>query len=88
MNKVFLDAVEDEVYCTLYVPDGITGQLTCNWTDSCDRKTETRLTIWGSDGHISVDRQAIRLYLRGTWTRNLNEEIEIICKSSNRRPEW
>ena len=64
MNKVFSDAVEDEVYCTLYLPDGITGQLACNWTDSSYRKMETKLTIWGSDGHISVDRQEIRLYLR------------------------
>ncbi len=64
LNKVFSDAVEDEVYCTLYLPDGITGQLACNWTDSSYRKMETKLTIWGSDGHISVDRQEIRLYVR------------------------
>ena len=68
LNKVFSDAVEDEVYCTLYLPDGITGQLACNWTDSSYRKMETKLTIWGSDGHISVDRQEIRLYRRdGRW---------------------
>ncbi len=70
LNKVFSDAVEDEVYCTLYLPDGITGQLACNWTDSSYRKMETKLTIWGSDGHISVDRQEIRLYVRDSPDRH------------------
>jgi scyllo-inositol 2-dehydrogenase (NADP+) len=64
LGKVFSQDVEDAVYCTLYLPGEITGQLACNWSDSSYRKMQTKLVIWGTNGHVSVDRQEVQLYQR------------------------
>ena len=62
-DKVFSAAVEDEVYCTLYLPNAVTGQLACNWTDSSYRKMETRLTIWAVAGTRSRTGKELDLLL-------------------------
>jgi predicted dehydrogenase len=64
LNKVFSQEVDDEVYTTLHLPNGITGQLACNWSDESVRKMETRVAIWGTNGRLTVDRQEIHLYVR------------------------
>jgi predicted dehydrogenase len=64
LNKVFSRDVEDEVYCSLHYANGATGQLSVNWSDESFRKMSTRLTVWGSNGRISADRQECQLYLR------------------------
>ncbi|HZP44663.1 MAG TPA: Gfo/Idh/MocA family oxidoreductase [Candidatus Binataceae bacterium] len=64
LNRIFSDDVEDEVYATLYFPGGTTGQLAVNWSDDSYRKLTTRVTIWGTNGRLSVDRQELQLFLR------------------------
>jgi len=64
LNKIFSRDVEDEVYATFFYADGKTGQIAANWSDESLRKMSTNITIWGTNGKISADRQEVRIFLR------------------------
>jgi predicted dehydrogenase len=64
LNKVFSRDVEDEVYSTFFYADGKTGQLAANWSDESHRKMSVKVTVWGTNGKVSADRQEIQVYLR------------------------
>jgi predicted dehydrogenase len=64
LNSVFSRDVEDEVYCTLHYANGATGQLAVNWSDESFRKMSARISVWGSNGRLSADRQECQIYLR------------------------
>lgn len=66
LNRVFSREIDDEVFSTLYFPEGKTGQLSVNWSDESYRKMTTRVTIWGTAGRIYADRQECQVYLRDT----------------------
>jgi predicted dehydrogenase len=70
LNRIFSQDVEDEVYTTLYFPDGMTGQLSSNWSDESYRKLSTKMTIWGTNGRLTVDRQEVQLFLRDNVVGN------------------
>lgn len=63
-HGVFSRDVDDEVYCSLHYADGASGQLCVNWSDESFRKMSTKLTIWGTNGKVAVDRQECQIYLR------------------------
>lgn len=64
LNSTFSADAEDEVYSTLIFDDGVSAQLSVNWSDESYRKMSTSITITGSMGRIVADRQEIRVYLR------------------------
>ena len=64
LGKVFSQDTEDEVFSTLYFPEGVTGQVSVNWSDESYRKMTTRITIWGTQGRIHADRQECQVYIR------------------------
>jgi len=64
LNSIFSRDVEDEVYCTLNYASGATGQLSVNWSDESYRKMSTRISVWGTNGRITADRQECQIYLR------------------------
>jgi scyllo-inositol 2-dehydrogenase (NADP+) len=64
LNRIFSQDVEDEVYTTLHFSDGMTGQLSVNWSDDSYRKLSTKVTVWGTNGRLSADRQELQLFLR------------------------
>jgi scyllo-inositol 2-dehydrogenase (NADP+) len=64
LNSLFSRDVADEVYCTMSFRDGATGQLCVNWSDESCRKMTTKLTVWGTNGRLSADRQECQVYLR------------------------
>lgn len=66
MNKVFSRDTDDEVYSTLYFDDGLTAQLSVNWSDESYRKMSTKITVWGTNGRLYADRQECQAYLRST----------------------
>lgn len=66
LGSVFSADTDDEVFTTLYFPEGLTGQLSVNWSDESYRKMTTRLTISGKKGKIFADRQECRVYLGET----------------------
>ena len=61
---VFSQDVDDEIYCTLRYADGTSGQLSVNWSDESFRKMSTRISVWGTNGRITADRQECQIYLR------------------------
>lgn len=61
---VFSQDVDDEVYCTLRYADGASGQLSVNWSDESFRKMSTKISVWGTNGRITADRQECQIYLR------------------------
>jgi predicted dehydrogenase len=63
LNKIFSRDTDDEV-CSTIAFDGVTAQLSVNWSDESYRKMSTKLTIWGSEGRICADRQECQAYLR------------------------
>lgn len=63
-HGIFSRDVDDEVYCTLNYPDGVSGQLCVNWSDESFRKMSTKISVWGSNGRITADRQECQIYLR------------------------
>jgi len=62
--SVFSRDVDDEVYATLRFEGGASGQLSVNWSDESFRKMSTRISVWGTNGRITADRQECQLYLR------------------------
>ncbi len=68
LNSVFSRETDDEVFSTLYFPQGTTAQISVNWSDESYRKMTTRITVWGTKGRIFVDRQECQVYIRDTAT--------------------
>lgn len=64
LNSVFSNDVDDEIYSTFHFSQGFKGQLATNWSDETYRKMSVKLSIWGTNGRITVDRQEIQVYLR------------------------
>ena len=63
-QSVFSQDVDDEIYSTLHFPGGASGQLSVNWSDESFRKMSTRISVWGTNGRLSADRQECQTYLR------------------------
>lgn len=64
INSIFSKDTDDEVYATLDFDDGLSAQLSVNWSDESYRKMSTSITVSGSMGRIVADRQELRVYLR------------------------
>jgi predicted dehydrogenase len=64
LSRVFSSDVEDEVYASLFFPGGMTGQIAANWSDESHRKMSTKVSIWGTKGKITADRQELQIYIR------------------------
>lgn len=64
LQSIYSNEVEDAVFATLGYPSGLTGQLSINWSDDTYRKMSTQITVLGTNGKITVDRQECRVYLR------------------------
>lgn len=64
LNSVFSNDVDDEIYSTFHFASGAKGQLATNWSDDTFRKMSVKLSFWGTNGRINVDRQEIQTYVR------------------------
>jgi scyllo-inositol 2-dehydrogenase (NADP+) len=69
MNRIFSRDVEDEVYCSLHFGNGLSGRLAANWSDDSFRKMSTKVTVWGTNGRMTADRQECQIYLRESHPR-------------------
>jgi predicted dehydrogenase len=63
LNSVFSRDTDDEVYAGLRFGNGVTGQLSVNWSDASQRKMTTKISIWGTTGRLYADRQECQTYL-------------------------
>jgi predicted dehydrogenase len=66
LGTIFSASTEDEVYSTLFYDGRVSAQLSVNWSDESYRKMSTKVTLTGTTGRISVDRQECQVYLRDT----------------------
>lgn len=64
LNSIFSEHTDDEVFGSLYFADGMSAQISVNWSDESYRRMSTSITIWGTTGRIYADRQECRVYLR------------------------
>ncbi|WP_394553147.1 Gfo/Idh/MocA family protein [Agromyces sp. MMS24-JH15] len=65
LGSVFSADTEDEVSSTVFF-DGLTAQVSVNWSDESFRKMTTRITATGTAGRIQADRQELQVFLRST----------------------
>lgn len=64
LGHVFSEATDDQVFSTLQWNDGPTAQLSVNWSDESHRKMSTKISVIGTNGRITADRQECQAYLR------------------------
>lgn len=64
LGHVFSDATDDQVLSTLRFENGPVAQLSVNWSDESHRKMTTKITLIGTGGRASADRQECQVYLR------------------------
>ena len=63
-HGIFSRDVDDEVYGTFHYADGASGQLCVNWSDESFRKMSTKISVWGTNGRLTADRQECQVFLR------------------------
>ena len=90
LNKVFSRDVEDEVYSTFYYDNGMTAQVAANWSDDSYRKITTKVTVWGTKGRITGDRQELQIYLSdaGDSSHGLNKGWTIRYSTELTKQVW
>jgi predicted dehydrogenase len=64
LKKIYSKGVEDAVYSALMLDNGITGNLSVNWSDETYRKMSTQISVLGTEGKIISDAQEIKIYLK------------------------
>lgn len=64
LKSIYSKGVEDAVYCSLTLSNGISGQLSVNWSDETYRKMSTSLTVIGINGKIICDATEIKIFLK------------------------
>lgn len=63
LKRIHSEDVEDAVFSTLALENGLSGLLSVNWSDETYRKMSTSITIYGKKGKIASDAQELRIYL-------------------------
>jgi scyllo-inositol 2-dehydrogenase (NADP+) len=63
LGQVFSKETDDEVFSTMVWPDSTTAQLSVSWSDPSQRKMSTKITVFGSNGRITADRQECQTFL-------------------------
>ena len=64
LKKIYSKQVEDAVYSSLTLGNGLNGLLSVNWSDETYRKMSTSITVMGSKGKIICDATEIKIYLK------------------------
>ncbi len=73
MPSIFSAEVDDAVYSTLTLENGLKGQLSVCWSDDTVRKMTTSLKIEGDGGKIFVDATTLKVYVK---EENKEERLE------------
>jgi predicted dehydrogenase len=74
LKKFYSKNVEDGVFSSLVLDNGISGNLSVNWSDETYRKMSTSLMVFGEKGKIICDATEIKIYLKEeNKSENLNK---------------
>lgn len=64
LKSIYSKGVEDAVYGTLVLENGLSGILSVNWSDETYRKMSTSITVQGKNGKIICDATEIKIFLK------------------------
>jgi len=64
LKSIYSKGVEDAVYGSLILNNGLSGILSVNWSDETYRKMSTSITVLGKNGKIICDATEIKIYLK------------------------
>ena len=64
MPSIFSSEVDDAVYGSLYLENGLKGQISVNWSDDTVRKMTTSLKIQGDKGKLEADATTLKIYVK------------------------
>lgn len=64
LKKFYSKEVEDGVFSSLMLKDGLSGNLSVNWSDETYRKMSTSLMVFGTQGKIICDATELKIYLK------------------------
>jgi predicted dehydrogenase len=64
LKKFYSKEVEDGVFSSLILSNGLSGTLLVNWSDETYRKMSTSLMVFGERGKIICDATEIKIYLK------------------------
>jgi predicted dehydrogenase len=64
LKSIFSKDVEDAVYSNITLKNGLSGQLSVNWSDETHRKMNTQITILGKKGKLIADATEIKIFLK------------------------
>ena len=91
LRNIYSKSVSDAVYSTLHFPQGLSGQLSVNWSDETYRKMSTRITVLAKKGKIIVDAQELKVFFRENpidanyekgwnmrWVTDLSPEVHFL----------
>lgn len=64
MPSIFSSEVDDAVYGSLYLANGLKGQISVNWSDDTVRKMTTSIKIEGDKGKLEADATTLKVYVK------------------------
>lgn len=64
LTSIYSKSVDDSVYGTLILENGISGLISVNWSDETYRKMSTTITVQGKYGKIICDATEIKIFLK------------------------
>jgi predicted dehydrogenase len=64
LKNIYSKGVEDAVYASLLLENGLTGQLSVNWSDDTYRKMSTSIKTEGKNGKMTADATELKIYLK------------------------
>lgn len=64
IKSIYSRDVDDAVYSTLDLLNGVSGMLSVNWSDETYRKMSTSVSIMGTQGKIICDATEMKVYFK------------------------
>lgn len=64
LKNIFSHKVEDSVYSSIILANGLSGQLVVNWSDETYRKMTISIEIDGKKGKMVADATELKIYLK------------------------
>ena len=64
MPSIFSGEVDDAVYGSLKLANGLKGQISVNWSDDTVRKMTTSVKVHGDGGKLEADATTLKIYVK------------------------
>lgn len=62
LESIFSQGVDDAVYSSLTLDNGVSGHLSVSWSEESFRKMSTSISISGKKGRLEANAQEIKMY--------------------------